>query len=53
MKLTWSGHDWLDAVRGDGAWKHTMSKMSDAGGSLTFEMVKTVAVAYVRAHIGL
>jgi Hypothetical protein (DUF2513) len=53
IKLTWAGHDWLDAVRSNDAWHHVLSKAAHAGGSLTFEMVKTVAVAYVRAHVGL
>jgi hypothetical protein len=53
MKLTWAGHDWLDAVRGEDVWRHAMSKATSVGGSLTFEMVKSVATAYVRAHIGL
>ena len=44
---SWSGHDYLDAVRDPTVWKETKSRAEKIGG-WTFGIVKDLAVAYVK-----
>ena len=53
FRLTWSGHDFLDAVRNDTVWRKTMAFVAEKGGGVTLEVVKSVAIAFLRAHVGL
>ena len=41
-RLTWEGHEFLDNARSDTVWKKTKSKISDAVGSASLEVVKQV-----------
>ncbi|WP_038162503.1 DUF2513 domain-containing protein [Verrucomicrobium sp. BvORR106] len=47
-KLTWEGHDFLDAARNETVWKEVQGKVSKAGGAWTFEVVKALLVETVR-----
>ena len=31
VRLTWSGHDYIDTIRDGGVWKHTKAAMKKAG----------------------
>jgi len=43
-RLTWAGHEYLDAVRGDAVWEKTKSLFKREGLAMTFDLVKTVAI---------
>jgi hypothetical protein len=43
-RLTWEGHEYLDAVRGEDVWEKTKSMFRKEGLSMTFDLVKTVAI---------
>lgn len=44
QRLTWAGHDFLDAARNEPLWKKTMASMKASGVTLTFEAVKALLV---------
>jgi hypothetical protein len=48
-RLTWAGHDFLDAIRRDRVWE----KVKAEGADLPFGVVKELAIATLRAMIGL
>ena len=52
-RLTWNGHEFLDAVRDDSTWNKTKSRIGEAVGSASLEVVKAVAVAVAREALGL
>jgi Hypothetical protein (DUF2513) len=39
-RLTWAGHDFLDAARDDTVWGHAKEKILKPGASWTFELLK-------------
>ena len=43
QRLTWEGHEFLDAIRSDTVWNKTKKIFTEQGVSMTFELVKTVA----------
>jgi len=45
-RLTWEGHEYLDAVRGDDIWEKTKSVFKKEGLSMTYALVKTVAIKF-------
>ncbi len=53
FRVTNSGHDFLDAVRDDGVWNKTKSKIAHVGGSATLDVVKAVAVSILTTALGL
>lgn len=53
QRLTWEGHDFLDAVRSDTVWNKTKEKVTKSVGSASLEVVKAVAEAITRASLGL
>lgn len=42
-RLTWEGNDFLDAVRSDTVWSKVKTKVAQAVGSASFEVVKAAA----------
>lgn len=52
-RLTWEGHDFLDAVRDDGVWSKTKSKVSKGVGSASLEVVRAVADGVTRSILGI
>jgi hypothetical protein len=42
-RLSWGGHDFIDAIRNDKVWKKTKDNFLSKGIDMTFELVKTVA----------
>ena len=56
-RLTWSGHEFLDAVRSDTVWAKTKRTFSSKGLDMTFDLIKSVAseitVALVRGTAGI
>ena len=51
FRLTAQGHDYLDAIRDEGIWMKTKSLVSEAGGNATLEIVKTLAVGFLKKKI--
>lgn len=43
-RLTWDGHDFLDASRNETVWKRVKGKIAEMGGSLAFEMIKSLLI---------
>jgi len=56
IRLTWSGHELLDAIKSDTIWRKTKESFISKGVSMTFDLVKSVAIdisaAYIKGHIG-
>jgi len=52
-RLTWPGHEFLDAIRDESVWNTTKSTISSKGSSMTFELVKSVAVEVAKKALGL
>lgn len=50
-KLTWEGHNFLDAIRADTIWEKTKDKMSEKGYDMPFEMIKDVALGLIKAAL--
>jgi hypothetical protein len=52
-RLTWSGHDFLDAVRNESIWSKTKAKITDKGGAMTFDLIKSVAIELAKTALGI
>jgi hypothetical protein len=56
QRLTWSGHDFLDAARDDNVWHTAKEKILKPGVSWTFELLKETLKALAKqqlSHLGL
>jgi hypothetical protein len=51
FRLTNSGHDYLDAVRDQGVWEKTKAAVIETGGSATLEIVKNLAIGFLKSKI--
>lgn len=45
FRLTWHGHELLDAIRNDSVWNKTKQSFVSKGLSMTFDLVKSVAIS--------
>lgn len=56
QRLTWGGHEFLDAIRSDTVWQKTKKTFVEQGVSMTFDLVKAVAkeaaVSLMKATLG-
>ena len=52
-KLTWNGHDFLDAIRSDSVWEKTKATVAETVGSASFEVIKAVATAVALKALGI
>jgi hypothetical protein len=50
-RLTWEGHEFLDAIRSDNVWEKTKTSFIKGGLSMTFDLVKTVATDIAAAYL--
>jgi hypothetical protein len=53
FRLTWQGHDFLEATRNDTIWAKTKSFVAEKGGGASFEIIKAVAIKFAATHFGL
>jgi hypothetical protein len=53
FRLTWAGHDFLEATRNDTVWAKTKQFIKEKGGGASFEIIKAVALKYTASHFGL
>jgi len=51
IRLTWEGHEFLDAIRSDNIWEKTKTSFVKGGLSMTFDLVKTVATDISAAYL--
>lgn len=52
-RLTWSGHELLDAIRNDTIWNKTKSIITAKSGAMTFDLIKSVAIDFATTAIGI
>jgi hypothetical protein len=52
-RLTWPGHEFLDAVRNDTVWHRTKQWVIEKGGSVPIELVKAAAIKLAASTFGL
>ena len=52
-RITWDGHEFLDAVRDPKIWTETKSELSKISGATTIEVIKQLAVSLTKTAIGL
>jgi len=52
-RLTWRGHEFLDAARDQNRWDQAKRTISEKGGSLTFDVLKAVLSQLARQAVGL
>ena len=45
--------DYLDAIRNPSIWKSTLNKIESVGGSVTLDIVKSIAVSILKNHLGI
>jgi hypothetical protein len=39
-RITWAGHDFIDAARSDTVWKRVTNKLAAVGGTVSLELLK-------------
>lgn len=52
-RLTWQGHELLDAIRNDTIWNKTKTSITEKSGSMTFDLIKTVAAELAKSAMNL
>jgi|694.fasta_scaffold73953_3 hypothetical protein len=52
-RLTWSGHEFLDVIRNDSMWNKTKEMITNKGGAMTFELVKSFAISLAKTALGI
>jgi hypothetical protein len=50
-RLTWTGHDFLDAARSDTLWNHAQDTIRKKGGAWTFELVTELLKSLLRESL--
>ena len=53
FNLTWQGHEFLAQIRNQGTWHQIKTKISSGGGSLAFDLIKQLGMAYAKREAGL
>jgi len=53
LRLTWEGHDFLDAAREDKVWRKALDKLGSAAASVSFTVLKTLLESIVKSQLGL
>lgn len=52
-KLTWQGHDFLQAVMNDTVWRRITSKAKELGGAMTLDIAKELGMKYLKELAGV
>lgn len=52
-RLTWAGHDFIDAMRDESVWRKVKAHILKAGASWTFDLVKEWAKYEIKLKTGL
>jgi len=49
--LTWKGHEFLEAARNNSRWNNAKKFILEKGGSLTFDIIKTVLTESIKSSL--
>ena len=52
-RLTWAGHEFLDAARDDGRWTKAKGTIREKAGTVAFEVLKELLAQLAKASLGL
>jgi Hypothetical protein (DUF2513) len=52
-RLTWAGHEFLDAARNDTVWKEAKKKAGGAFGSISFAVLTQLLMQVAKQHLGM
>jgi hypothetical protein len=52
-RLTWSGHDFLEAARNDSIWFKAKSKILEQGIGLSIEVLKAMLLSVAKEKLGM
>ena len=52
-RLTWQGHEFLDAARSKSIWQEAMKKFTDSGVGIAFDVLKAVLTHEAKSALGL
>lgn len=52
-RLTWAGHEFLDAIRDDGVWKKIVAATMTHGGAMGMGIIKGLAAKYLSEKLGI
>lgn len=52
-RITFTGYDYLDAIRNESIWNEVKQKISSVGSSVSLEIVKELGVTLVKQHLGI
>jgi len=50
-RLTWAGHDFLDACRDEGCWMKAKEKLKTLGGSASIDIIKMVLIEVAKSKL--
>lgn len=50
-RLTNSAHDFIEAIRDESVWKQTTKAVVQAGGNVTLDVLKDIAITFLKAKI--
>ncbi|SCL76594.1 hypothetical protein L21_2529 [Methanoculleus chikugoensis] len=51
FRMTWAGHDFLDASRDEGLWKKAMGIIGEQVKSAPFDVIKTILVKMIELQL--
>lgn len=52
-RLTWEGHEFLDAARNEGTWSRAKAIAVERGGGLTLDLLKAILLSLLRQQVGV
>ena len=52
-RLTWRGHEFLDAARNPSVWKQVSDKLKSAGASLPLPIIQEMLISVLKKQVGL
>lgn len=52
-RLTWQGHEFLDAAKNETIWQKTKKLVQEKGGALTFDVAKALLAQVALKQVGL
>jgi hypothetical protein len=51
--LTWDGHEFLEKIRSDKAWKKVIGYIQNSGGVMAFDVINGIATHLARKAVGI
>lgn len=53
QRLTWAGHEFLDAARDEKGWKKVLAKVQKQGGGVTISILESLLKDYLKEKLGV